>query len=346
MSLPPVDAAQIGHAAGLLQSGGIVAFPTETVYGLGADADNVAAVGRIFQAKGRPADHPVIVHVADAQAAAAWAARISASAQTLMQRFWPGPLTLVLPRSARAHDALTGGQASVGLRCPAHPWARALIQALAQRTGDACRAIAAPSANRFGHLSATRAGHVRADLGQAPAGPVDLILDGGACPLGIESTIVDLTADAPRLLRPGSISRAAIEQALGAPLASIAIGDATAPRAPGRLLKHYAPRKPLELVEAGELGARVRMLGATRVAVLARAATLAAGAVPHGLRWVAAEDPQTYARHLYEYLHAMDASPAHWLLVERLPAHEDWAALQDRLARSAATLPGRYDDAD
>jgi L-threonylcarbamoyladenylate synthase len=338
----PLDAEAIARAARLLCQGKLVAFPTETVYGLGADADNVPAVRAIFAAKGRPADHPVIVHVADQRGAAAWAGELAPAARALAQRFWPGPLTLVVPRAARAHDALTGAQSSVGLRCPSHPWAQALLRALAREANDPCRAIAAPSANRFGHISPTRAEHVRADLGERPLGPVDLVLDGGSCPVGIESTIVDLSGAAPRLLRPGSVTRNQIEQALGCEVATAASDDASAPRAPGRLARHYAPRRPLELIEAARLAERVRQLGAAQVAVLAPAPQL-----PAVTRWwTAAPDAASYARELYDVLHQMDASGAQRLLVQRPPAQPQWAAICDRLERAGAAFSGRFDDAD
>ena len=342
MSTPPVDTGAITRAARLLRDGKLVAFPTETVYGLGADADNVRAVQEIFEAKGRPTDHPVIVHVADLDAAAAWADELSPAARGLAARFWPGALTLVVARGARSHDALTGAQASVGLRCPSHPWARALLEALCRQSGDPRRAIAAPSANRFGHVSPTRAEHVRADLGEKPQGPIDLILDGGSCPIGIESTILDLTAAVPRLLRPGSISREQIETALARPVDLVATDDTSVPRAPGRMARHYAPRKPLELVEAARLFSRVHDLGASRVAVLAPAPPLPA--VTHW--WIAPPAPEQYARHLYEFLHRMDASGAERLLVQRPPRGAPWAALHDRLERAAADFGGQFDDAD
>jgi L-threonylcarbamoyladenylate synthase len=342
VSGPPVDPGTIARAARLLHEGKLVAFPTETVYGLGADADNVQAVRAIFAAKGRPADHPVIVHVPDLQAATAWADSLPPAARTLAERFWPGALTLVVARGARAHDALTGAQRSVGLRCPSHPWAQALLKALCRQSEDPSRAIAAPSANRFGHISATRAEHVRADLGEKPDGRVDLILDGGSCAVGIESTIVDLTADRPRLLRPGSITQHSIEQTLACALELAQAGDDGVPRAPGRLARHYAPSKPLELVEPGRLAARVHELGANRVAVLAPAPPMPAVA----RWWITPPGPELYAHHLYEFLHRMDGSGAERLLVQRPPREPQWAALNDRLERAAAAFSGEFDDAD
>jgi len=342
VSVPPVDPDAIARAARLLVEGRLVAFPTETVYGLGADADQVPAVRAIFAAKGRPTDHPVIVHVAHLQAAAAWAADLPPAARTLAQRFWPGALTLVVARGGRAHDALTGAQPSVGLRCPSHPWAQALLAALGRESNDASRGIAAPSANRFGRISPTRAEHVRADLGEKPDGLVDLILDGGPCPVGIESTIVDLTGEVPRLLRPGSITREAIGQVLGFEVGVAGRDDVGAPRAPGRLMRHYAPAKPLELVDPDRLAERVRQLGPRRVAVLAPAPAL-----PGVGLWLSAPAaPEAYAYHLYEFLRRMDASGAERLLVQRPAGGLQWAALHDRLERAAAATGGRYEDAD
>ena len=342
MSVAPPDRAAIVHAARLLREGKLVAFPTETVYGLGADADNVKAVRAIFAAKGRPAAHPVIVHVGDIAAAQAWVGSLAPHARALAERFWPGPLTLVVSRSARAHDALTGGQPSVGLRCPSHPWARALLDELCRQSGDPFRAIAAPSANRFGRISPTRAEHVRADLGEKPDGAIDLILDGGACTLGIESAIVDFTGLAPRLLRPGSIERDQIEQALGSPLDVPALDDGDIPRTPGRAARHYSPRRPLELVNGVQLAERVRELGAQRVAVLASVPPL-----PDVERWwVAPGSPQEFGPQLYDLLHRMDGSGAERLLVQTPPSGPPWAALRDRLERAAQPPEDRFGDAD
>ena len=202
MESRPVDAEAIARAVEVLRRGGLVAMPTETVYGLAADASNKDALHAIFAAKGRPADHPVIVHIPDAAAMKNWAASIPSTADALAAAFWPGPLTLVVKRGATVSDLITGGQDTIGLRCPAHPWARALLRAFGG-------AVAAPSANRFGRISPTSARHVIEDLGLKPDGAVDLVLDGGACPVGIESTIVDLSGPTPRLLRPGAVTRRA-----------------------------------------------------------------------------------------------------------------------------------------
>lgn len=325
---PSPDPALIARAAQILRAGGLVAFPTETVYGLGAAADQPEAVRRIFEAKGRPADHPVIVHVPDAAAIDQWARAVPDGARRLARQFWPGPLTLVLPRAARAHDLITGGQDSVGLRCPAHPWARALLAAFGG-------AVAAPSANAFGRISPTTAAHVRADLGEAPQGKVECILDGGPCPVGIESTIVDFTGATPRLLRPGSITRAQLEGVLGGPVPD---AGTNAPRASGRLDSHYAPRTPLVLVPAAGLSAAINARRGERLGVLAPAGTLLDASPQIVLRLIAPTDAQDYARRLYAMLHELDASGADALLVAQPPQGPDWDGVHDRLRRAATTI--------
>lgn len=329
----PVDEAAIARAVEVLEAGGLVALPTETVYGLAANADSPAAVRAIFAAKGRPADHPVIVHVAGAEVLDAWAIRVPEIAHVLVDRFWPGPLTLVLARSARAHDGLTGAQDTVGLRCPAHPWARALLAAWGARCADPAAALAAPSANSFGRLSPTSAAHVRGDLGEKPDGLVDLILDGGPCPVGIESTIVDLSGNGVRLLRPGSITRAQLEAVLGT---SVGSASAESPRAPGRLARHYAPRTPLELVEPAELLARVDALRGTPIAVLAPPLALRDRRADVVLRLMAPAQPDDYGRRLYALLHELDGAGAQRILVAWPPPTPNWEAVRDRLRRARA----------
>jgi len=322
------DRAAVTLAARMLAEGKIVAFPTETVYGLGADAGNVAAVERIFEAKRRPADHPLIVHVPDLPSAKRWAA-LPPQAIALANAFWPGPLTLIAPRAAHVHDVVTGGQSSVGLRVPSHPVAHALLQEFGN-------GIAAPSANRFGHVSPTLARHVADDLGDA----VDLILDGGGCAIGIESTIVAFASGGAMLLRPGAIGADAIATVLCAPLATV---DATAPRASGTLASHYAPRTPAQLVVYDVLRAELAQLEGRdeRVAVLARSAE-----PPEGFDgvWLAApQDAQDYARALYANLRALDDANADVILVESVPQDPAWAAIQDRLERATT---GVDDDSD
>jgi len=319
----------ITHAARLLRAGELVAFPTETVYGLGADAGNADAVRRIFAAKGRPADHPVIVHAAQPADVAHWARAVPDAARRLAAAFWPGPLTLVLPRAAHVSDAVTGGQDSVGLRVPSHPVARALLAAFGG-------GIAAPSANRFGRISPTTARHVADDLGDAVA----MILDGGACDVGIESTIVACTSDDPVLLRPGGIGLDQLTRVLGrAPRTT----DADAPRASGTLASHYAPRTPALLFAPNALAAAVATLAAEtkRVAVLARTVARAAG---FGHAWIAAPiDAAGYAHDLYANLRALDAANADVIVIETAPAGAAWLAVRDRLARAAR---GEDDDRD
>jgi L-threonylcarbamoyladenylate synthase len=314
----------VAQAAAELARGNLVAFPTETVYGLGADAANPKAVAKIYALKGRPADHPLIVHIGEVGDLDRWAVDVPERAMRLAAAFWPGPLTLILRKSARVPEAVTGAQETVGVRCPSHPVARALLAEFA-RVGSG--AIAAPSANRFGHVSPTTAQHVRDEFG--PELPV---LDGGACEVGIESTILDLSRGAAVMLRPGAITRARVEAVLGeAPRAP----DAAAPRAPGTLAAHYAPRTALELAEEPVLEARVREAVARgrRVAVLARGPARASAATG----WhEAPENPGPYAHDLYANLRALDASGADLIVVESPPGDPAWEAVRDRLARAAA----------
>lgn len=299
----------------------MVAFPTETVYGLGADARNPEAIRRLFAAKGRPADHPVIVHLGGADALSAWVSRVPPAAITLAEAFWPGPLTLVLPRATHVLNLVTGGQETVAIRVPSHPVAHELLEAFAD-------GIVAPSANRFGRLSPTHAAHVRAELGDA----VDMILDGGPTDVGVESTIVDLSGDWPTLLRPGGISPAQLAAVLGAPLD---MPNAASPRASGTLPSHYAPRTPLDVVEPDDLEACANRLAAagSRVGVLARrnAPSTLRGVTWHRISAYAAN----YARALYAMLRELDASGYDRILVEGVPESDAWLAVRDRLHRAA-----------
>jgi L-threonylcarbamoyladenylate synthase len=321
--------AAIARAAQRLRDGLLVAFPTETVYGLGADAANPDAVGRIFTAKGRPADHPVIVHLGDAAQLTQWARHIPDGARKLAAAFWPGPLTLILPRAAHVADIVTGGQDSVGLRVPSHPVARELLAAFGG-------GIAAPSANRFGRISPTTAQHVADDLGDSAA----MILDGGACAIGIESTIVAFTGARPVLLRPGGIDAVALARVIGD---SLAEPDATAPRASGTLAAHYAPRTPANLVAADMLRAEIAQLDERDeiVAVLAR--TLAQPADFAGVWLHAPADAEHYAHDLYSNLRTLDAANADVILIEGLPEDDAWLAIRDRLSRATR---GVDDDRD
>lgn len=304
------------RAAAILRDGGLVAFPTETVYGLGARADDASAVAKIFAAKGRPADHPLIVHLPSADLLDAWAHEVPEVARRLADRFWPGPMTLILPRADGVLDAVTGGQDTVGLRVPGNPVARALLEA-------AGLGIAAPSANRFGRISPTTAEHVVSELGDR----VDAVVDGGPCDVGLESTIVDLSGAVPRLLRPGGISADALAEVLGQAPAS---PDAQAPRVPGALASHYAPTTRLWLVDdVARAVSEARAHG--ELVVLGLSAPL------DDARWVAMPtEPVAYAQVLYARLREADASTAATIIVERPPS--SWAAVLDRLQRAASNV--------
>lgn len=329
----PTDGAspeRITEAAEHLRRGGLVAFPTETVYGLGADASDAAAVARIFAAKGRPADHPLIVHLADADQLDAWAADVPESARRLAARFWPGPLTLILRKRPEVPDAVTGGQPTVGVRVPSHPVARALLRAFGG-------GVAAPSANRFGRVSPTTAERVVAELGDR----VDVVLDGGACEVGLESTIVDLSGDRPRLLRPGGIDAAELAAALGVEPTREGTG---APRTPGRLASHYAPRTPVAVVEGGHLASLLadHLAAGHRVVVLALAGSPAVGAAGGEERTTVVTVPSTpaeYAHELYAHLADVDRHGADVVLVERPPVEGGWEAVHDRLGRAEGVDP-------
>lgn len=323
--------AAIARAAELLRSGELVAFPTETVYGLGADAANPDAVRAIFAAKRRPPDHPVIVHLAEASDWSSWARDIPDDARRLAAAFWPGPLTLILPRAAGVRDEVTGGQDRVGLRVPSHPVARDLLRAFVDAGGSG---IAAPSANRFGRISPTTAQHVADDLGDAIA----LILDGGACEVGIESTIVAFGDGEPVLLRPGGVAAEAIAAHLGYPLRA---PDSNVPRASGTLPSHYAPRTPSRLLNAPDL-LREAQMERGPIAVLAR--TLARPPWHRSGVWIEApHDVARYAHDLYANLRALDARAAAAILIEAVPDTLAWQAVRDRLTRATR---GDDDDRD
>ncbi len=313
---------ELEAAVQTLRAGELVAFPTETVYGLGADARNPAAVRRIFAVKGRPAHHPVIVHLPGLDSVRDWAREVPPAARRLAERFWPGPLTLVLPRAPAVDDAVTGGQDTVALRVPSHPVAQQLLAAF--RGG-----IAAPSANRYGRLSPTRAEHVREELGSA----VRVILDGGECQIGLESTIVAFQDSQPRLLRPGAITAGQIRQVAG----ELALGaDDASPRVPGSTTAHYAPSTPLTIVPAGEIDAQATAwsAGGRRVAVLAWRRPLA---THPSVTWVnAGRHAQQYGHDLYNCLRTLDKAGCRRILVQDVPEGEDWAAIRDRLRRAAA----------
>jgi len=319
------DPAALQRAAAELAAGELVAFPTETVYGLGARADDDAAVAKIFAAKGRPADHPLIVHVRDVAGAQAFAREWPATAQKLAAAFWPGPLTVIVPRRDGMGGASAAGQDSIGLRCPSHPVARALLEAAAA-LGVA--GVSGPSANRFGRISPTTAAHVFEEFGDAMT-----IVDGGECDAGIESAIVDCSRGAPALLRPGVLTRAQIEAVLGQPLRA---AGSDAPRASGTLEAHYAPRAKLRLMPADQLRTALGVLSRTSaspVAVYCRTFTpdrsvRASRSMP--------DNPIAAAHELFAALRELDASGASLIWVETPPDAPAWDGVRDRLQRAAA----------
>jgi L-threonylcarbamoyladenylate synthase len=325
--------AEVLQAAQVLSQGGLIGLPTETVYGLAADALNAQAVGLIFKAKGRPANHPLIVHVAEVSQVALFAHDVPAFATRLMNAFWPGPLTLILPKRNGVADAAAGGHATIALRCPAHLMAQAVLQA-AQSLG--VQGVAAPSANLFGSVSPTTAAHVR------EAFPSLLVLDGGACDVGIESTIVDCSRGTPVLLRPGMLSLSQLSQACGVAVlnsTSLETTSATsadalneqAPAAPGSLASHYAPRARLRLLSADEMLSRLPRM-AVQVALWSR--TLLD--VPAGVWWVKMpSDAAQCAHELFAQLRAMDAKGVQEIWVETPPEGEAWDGVRDRLQRAA-----------
>ena len=309
-----VTDAQVSHAAALLRAGKLVAFPTETVYGLGANALDPTAVESIYDAKGRPHSSPIILHISDLAIMTEVVADWPEAAQKLADKFWPGPLTLVLPKTAAVPDLVTAGLATVGVRMPSHPVALALLTA-------AGVPIAAPSANRFTEVSPTTAEHVRRSLGDR----VDYILDGGPCPVGIESTVLTLTEPTPVLLRPGGISRQQIEEVIG-PVASAdepRLGETHA--SPGLHPRHYSPRTRLYLIENGEVpeqgsGAYLQLSHAPQGAMTEIVR------MPH--------EPAGYASRLYDVLHQLDSKGLDWIAVDTPPNHPEWEAVLDRLKRA------------
>jgi L-threonylcarbamoyladenylate synthase len=307
-----------------LRAGDLVVFPTETVYGLGANASDPAAVRKIFEVKGRPADHPVIVHLDNPRYLHRWVSDMPVAAEKLAARFWPGPLTLILPKAEKVNDIVTGGQDSIGIRVPSHPIAQQLLTAFGG-------GIAAPSANRFGRLSPTKPEHVRDELGTA----IQVILDGGESPIGLESTIVSCLGNEARLLRPGFITRSQLEQVVG----KLAVGGVV-PRVSGDRRLHYAPSTPLAIVAsddleryAGEFVARQE-----KVAVLAMRPPLD---TQRNMTWInAGKKPDAYAHNLYNHLRTLDSAGCARILVQELPADERWAAILDRLQRASGIEDG------
>lgn len=327
MVLDGSRSSSLAAAVQALAAGELVAFPTETVYGLGADAENDAAVAKVFAAKGRPSEHPLIVHVADAAGVARFAAVVPAFAQRLMDAFWPGPLTLILPRRAGVGAAAAGGQDSIGLRCPAHPVAHALLLACRQ-AATPVHGLAGPSANKFGRVSPTTAQHVSSEFGE----PL-LVLDGGPCRVGIESTIIDCTRGAPMLLRPGVLTTQEIEAALGHPLAG---AGADAPRASGSLESHYAPNARVRLMDARSLQTALDLLGAEAASIATYSRAVLRSSSSQLLRRRMPDDAVETARQLFAVLREFDAQGVRLIWVEAPPADPEWDGVRDRLQRASA----------
>ena len=331
MILPGTDPQAIREAAHRIQAGGLVGFPTETVYGLGADASSNDAVAGIFAAKGRPANHPLIVHVADAGQVGDYAASVPPFAERLTKAFWPGPLTVILPRREGIAGAAAGGQDSIGLRCPAHPVALAFLKACLEL---GVSGVAGPSANRFGRVSPTSAQHVAGEFGDDL-----LVLDGGPCAVGIESSIVDCTRGRPVLLRPGVLTHAQLEAACGEPVLDRDDVQAagSAPRASGTLEAHYAPDAKVRLMDAGALQAALDLLGAdvAHMAVYARSglSIQSAGMLYRRMP----DDAAATAQQLFAVLRDFDAQGARLIWVETPPATPEWDGVRDRLGRAAAS---------
>ncbi len=313
-----INEKNIQTAVDVICQGGLVALPTETVYGLAADAQNPAALEKIFLAKGRPADHPLIVHLADITQLFDWATDISAQALQLAQTFWPGPLTLILNKASHVSDLITGGQTTIGIRIPAHPVAQAFLRAWGG-------GVAAPSANRFGRLSPTTAEAVFEELGDR----VDYILAGGQCGVGVESTIVDVSGVTPRILRPGMITRQQIEAVLQEPLSQ---EKNNVPRVAGALESHYAPTTPLKIILTEDLPQVLEKINFP-VGLLLRTATIHFSQHIHAV--VMSENPAEYAHDLYDTLRKLDKKNFQQLIVEAPPVDEAWDAIRDRLQRAS-----------
>ena len=310
----------IDAAAAILRDGGLIGLPTETVYGLAADATNDTAIKKVFQAKGRPADHPVIVHIASMDHLTYWAADISQNALRLAQQFWPGPLTLIFKRQPHVSDLITGGQETIGIRFPAHPMAKAVINALGN-------GVVAPSANRFGRISPTCATDVIEELGDK----VDLVLEGGLCHIGIESTIIDCHSQTIRILRHGMLNANQINMTLASPLST---NHQNVPRVSGALASHYAPLTPVQLIPSDQLNQTIveRLARQQQVAVLA----CQQHKMHDDVHWFAMpQQPQQYAQCLYQKLRAADHLQVDVILVESVPQQAAWTAIQDRLYRSS-----------
>ena len=333
---------EIDQAAQVLLKGGLVAFPTETVYGLGADAESRDAVERIYQAKGRPSNHPVIVHIAPEADLYYWAATVPDEALALIDAFWPGPLTLILKRAPHISNVVSGGQDSVGVRCPSHPVAQRLIRAFAAGKPSGQGGIAGPSANKFGQVSPTQASHVRDEFPELVAQGMP-ILEGGASEVGIESTIVDLSrldqGVGPVLLRPGQITAQQIAAVLNT---AVQDADSNAPRVSGALKSHYAPHTPLRIVKATDILSAARQSGhdAARPTVFVTH-SLSQDASPRqaGVQWVSMPaQPAAYSHALYATLRALDQGGYAQMVWEEVPDTLEWLGIRDRLGRAAAAF--------
>ena len=334
--LSPVQLDQITAAAQILRTGGIVAFPTETVYGLGADVTNPVAIEKIYKIKQRPIDHPLIVHIGNISHLHYWAQAISDSAWKLANHFWPGPLTLILPRSNRIPDSVTGGQGTVGIRFPAHPVALALLRALGPE-----KALAAPSANRFGRISPTLAAHVHQELGST----VDMILDGGACDVGLESTIVSFHDEIPQILRPGSITLLELEAALNNSVILAHHINNQSIRTSGSLPAHYAPMTPLRVYSNTQIWQQAFILAEKnlRVMVITWSNTNKPEFSNQFIeQFSMPEDPVAYGRQLYAKLRQFDQAEFDYMLIESPPDHPNWLAIADRLQRASYHSPNNH----
>lgn len=327
------DVVGIEKARERLAQGELIGLPTETVYGLASDANNPSAIEKIFAAKGRPADHPLIVHLASAAAARAWAREWPESAEKLAVAFWPGPMTLIVKRAGHVLDAVTGGQDTVGLRVPSHPAALALLKKFTEHSASLHPGIAAPSANQFGHVSPTTAQHVCEEFPDIAL----LVLDGGACEVGIESTIVDVSGDTVRVLRPGRVRVSDIERALGVVLATDAADAADAPRVSGALASHYAPRTSTQMIDERRLKMQLRAFraahdrGPTRC-IITHSFDVETTERLHSVRLAA--DAQTWEFELYALLRKLDSQRYGELIIEAPPQGAEWDAVNDRVKRA------------
>lgn len=342
MTDPVFSSLEIAHAVNVLLNGGLVAFPTETVYGLGADAESPEAVGRIYSAKGRPSNHPVIVHVTPEADLSYWVKSVPPEAQALIDAFWPGPLTLILKRADNISSVVSGGQDSIGMRCPSHPVAQALIRGFASGRPSGQGGIAAPSANKFGQVSPTQAIHVRNEFPELVAQGMP-VLEGGSSEVGIESTIVDLSrldqGVGPVLLRPGFITAAQIAEVLNQPVHD---ADAHAPRVSGALKSHYAPHTSLKLASINEmlkLAVHPALESGRKLALVSHSIAHAPAGLHAQVDWIAM--PHGYAAYgqaLYATLRALDQAGYDQMIWEAIPDDTDWLGVKDRLSRAAAAF--------